>query len=64
MQRLEEIVKQLEEGDLSLDASLKIFEEGMELIKFCTLKLEEAEKKVTMLLEQDNGDTVQVPFNP
>ena len=64
MQRLEEIVRQLEEGELSLDASMEIFEEGMKLIKFCTLKLEEAEKKVTMLVEQDNGDIVQVPFNP
>jgi len=64
MQRLEEIVRQLEEGELSLDASMEIFEEGMKLIKFCTLKLEEAEKKVTMLVEQDNGEMVQVPFNP
>ncbi len=45
MARLEEIVTQLESGDLSLEESLNIFEEGMKLAKFCSAKLEEAEKR-------------------
>jgi exodeoxyribonuclease VII small subunit len=62
MQRLEEIVQGLEEGDLSLEDSLKAFEEGMKLLKFCSTKLEEAEQKVTLLVKQSNGKQTQVPF--
>ena len=43
MKRLENIVESLERGDLSLEESLKIFEEGMKLLHFCSKKLEEAE---------------------
>jgi exodeoxyribonuclease VII small subunit len=63
MKRLEEIVQALERGDLSLEDSLKNFEEGMKLIKFSTNKLEEAEKKVAMLVEE-SGKYKQVPFEP
>ncbi|SPD75785.1 exonuclease VII small subunit [uncultured Desulfobacterium sp.] len=63
MKRLEEIVRDLERGDLSLEDSLKYFEEGMKLIKFSTHKLEEAEKKVAMLIG-DAGKYRQVPFEP
>ena len=52
MQRLEEITQGLEKGDLSLEDSIEIFEEGMQLAKFCTRKLEEAEKKVTKLIKE------------
>jgi len=62
MKRLEEIVQMLENGNLPLEESLKIFEEGMELIKFCTNKLEEAEKKVTILVQESGGGYIQVPF--
>ena len=48
MQRLEEIVQGLEQGDLPLGDSLKVFEEGMELAKFCSRELESAEKKVSL----------------
>lgn len=61
MKRLEEIVQMLENGNLPLEESLKIFEEGMKLIKFCSNKLEEAEKKVTILVQESGGYT-QVPF--
>ncbi len=61
MKRLEEIVQILENGNLPLEESIKIFEEGMELIKFCTAKLEEAERKVTILLKEGES-YVQVPF--
>lgn len=62
MERLEEIVQGLESGDLSLEESLKIFEEGMKLIKFCSKKLEEAEQKVTMLVKDSEGKYQQQPF--
>ncbi|MBW1903371.1 MAG: exodeoxyribonuclease VII small subunit, partial [Deltaproteobacteria bacterium] len=55
MKRLEEIVQNLETGELSLDDSLKNFEEGMKLVKFSTGKLEEAEKKVTHLIMDNEG---------
>ena len=49
LKSLEEIVQKLEEGNLSLDDSLKLFEEGIQLSRFCTKKLSEAEKKVEKL---------------
>jgi exodeoxyribonuclease VII small subunit len=52
MKRLEEIVSELEKGNLPLEESLKIFEEGVELTKFCTSKLNEAEKKLKMLVKE------------
>ena len=55
MNRLEEIVSQLEEEELALDDSLKIFEEGMELSKFCYEKLNQAEQKLKKLVKKDNG---------
>ncbi len=63
MKRLEEIVQMLENGNLSLEESLKIFEEGMKLVKYCSSKLEEAERKVSILVQESNGKYVQVPFS-
>jgi exodeoxyribonuclease VII small subunit len=62
MERLEEIVESLEGGDLTLEESLKIFEEGMKLIRFCSKKLEEAEQKVTLLIKESGGKLSQQPF--
>lgn len=62
MERLEDIVASLERGDLSLEESLKIFEEGMKLVGTCSKKLEEAEQKVTLLVEQSEGRYTQQPF--
>ena len=62
MERLENIVESLESGDLSLEESLKIFEEGMKLVNFCSKKLEEAEQKVSMLIKDQNGKYTQQPF--
>lgn len=59
---LEEIVHALESGDLPLDEALKAFEKGMKLVEFCSSKLEEAEKKVTMLVQAEGGGVDQVPF--
>lgn len=62
MERLEEIVKALESGELGLDESLKIFEEGMKLVRFCEEKLNEAEKKVTILTQRPDGSLEEQPF--
>lgn len=62
MQRLEEIVQGLEGGDLSLGDSLKAFEEGMALSKFCSRELEEAEKKVMLLVKESGGKLSETPF--
>jgi exodeoxyribonuclease VII small subunit len=51
--KLENNVRTLEVGDLSLEESLNIFEEGMRLSKLCSVKLEQAEQKIEILLEQE-----------
>lgn len=55
MQELEKIVSELENGELSLDESVSKFEEGMNLSKECNKILENAEKKITILLNKDDG---------
>jgi exodeoxyribonuclease VII small subunit len=55
LNRLEEIVGKLESGDLSLDESLKIFQEGIELSRYCTKKLSEAESRVKKLVKTGSG---------
>lgn len=62
MKRLEEIVHNLERGDLSLEGSLAIFEEGMTLVAFCSKKLEEAQQKVTLLVKESDGRYSHQPF--
>ena len=57
MSNLENIVTELEKGDLNLDESISKFEEGIKISKECNKILEEAEKKITILLEKD-GDFV------
>ena len=51
LKRLEQIVQRLEAGELSLDESLKLFEEGIELSRHCTKKLSQAEAKVEKLIK-------------
>ncbi len=62
MERLEEIVQGLEDGELPLEDAIKAFEEGMKLAGFCSDKLEEAEKKVTLLVKKSGGKHAQIPF--
>ncbi len=65
LNRLEEIVARMETGDLSLDDSLKLFEEGVKLSRDCNAELNEAEQKVRMLLSVDtNGKAVTKEFSP
>ncbi len=52
---LEEIVKKLEKGELTLDESISCFRRGVELTKYCSKKLDEAERSITMLIEGENG---------
>lgn len=54
MKRLDEIVTELERGNLPLEEALKIYEEGMALTKFCTAKLDETEKKIKLLVKEGN----------
>ena len=53
MKKLEGIVTELENGNLNLDESVKRFEEGMKIAKQCNTILEDAEKKITILLEKE-----------
>ena len=53
MENLENIVTELEKGELNLDESVKKFEEGMKIAKQCNTILEDSEKKITILLEED-----------
>lgn len=63
LQRLEEIVQQLEKGDLPLDQALALFEEGMKLSMSCRSELEAAEGRVEILLKQ-GGKLRAEPFAP
>lgn len=62
LKRLEEILQQLEQGDLPLEKALKTFEEGMRLIRFCSKKLDDVEKKVEILLQDEEGRLTTRPF--
>ena len=62
LKRLEKIVEELEKGDLSLDESLKRYEEGNKLSRFCTQKLEETERKVELLTKNEKGELTKIPY--
>jgi exodeoxyribonuclease VII small subunit len=62
MKRLESIVRELESGDLGLDEAMKKFQEGVKLSKLCSNKLDESEKKVSILLENEEGSIRVEPF--
>jgi exodeoxyribonuclease VII small subunit len=59
--RLEEIVAEMESGSLSLDKMMASFEEGTRLVKFCSAKLNEVEKKVEILTKKGDAETAE-PF--
>ena len=60
--RLEEIVKFLEKGNSSLDESLKLYEEGISLIRFCNNALDNAENKIKILSNDGNGNLIEKDF--
>lgn len=59
MNELEEIVEKLENGELTLDQSLECFQKGIELSKYCNKRLDEVEKKITVLIENEEGELVE-----
>lgn len=63
LERLEQIVAEMEGGKLSLEKMISHFEEGSKLVKFCSGKLNEVEKKIEQLLTKD-GQVTAVPFEP
>ena len=62
MQELEKLVEQMEQGDISLEESLKAFERGVKLTRTCQQALQDAEQKVQILLEK-NGQSTLEPFS-
>ena len=62
MKKLEEIANELEKGELNLDDSVSKFEEGMKLSKECSEMLEKAEKKITMLIKDEDGNISEDKF--
>ena len=62
LQELEEIVNRLEEGDLPLEEALKLFEEGVRLSRSCHTKLDEAQKRVEIVLKDESGKMTTRPF--
>ena len=64
MKQLEQIVKELETGDLPLEKAIRKFEDGVKCSKYCSDLLDETEKKITILLQKQNGDVEEAPFLP
>ena len=62
MKRLEHIVEELEKGELDIDKSLEIFEEGIKMSRVCAKKLSEAEAKIEKLTENKKGELVAELF--
>ncbi len=63
LKSLEDIVSQLEAGELALDRALELFEEGVRISRFCNAKLEEAERKVEVLTKASDGSMKEGPFS-
>ncbi len=59
---LEKIVERLENGDVTLDESLELFEQGIKLSKSCQKMLDSAEKRVSVLMANDDGEMVKEDF--
>ena len=62
MKQLERIVQELEDGDLPLEKAIKKFEEGIKLTQSCSAKLDETEKKVSILMKDAAGRMAAKPF--
>ena len=64
MKQLERIVQELEDSDLPLEKAIKKFEEGIKLTRQCSAKLDETEKKISILLKDTEGQMATKPFPP
>ena len=62
LQELEQIVQKLERGDISLEDSIANFQQGIELSRYCAAKLDEAEKKISILLQDEEGNLIEKDF--
>ncbi len=63
MKQLEQIVQDLESGDMPLEKAIKKFEEGIKVSKYCSEKLDESEKRITLLMRDSDGKNAsEVPF--
>jgi exodeoxyribonuclease VII small subunit len=62
LEKLQKIVEELEKGGLSLDQTLKEFNQGMQLLKFCNQKLDKAEKKIELMIKENDEFKKEVPF--
>jgi len=62
IKQLEQVVQDLESGDMPLEKAIKTFEEGIQLSKFCSEKLDETEKRITILMQGSDGELAEVPF--
>jgi exodeoxyribonuclease VII small subunit len=62
LEALEQIVRQLEDGDLPLDKSLELFEQGIRLSRECQERLSQAERRIEILLRDNQGRPVTSPF--
>lgn len=63
LKKLEKIVNDLEKGDLTLDEALKKYEEGLELARICSQRLETAKKKIDILVKNKKGEFELKPFS-
>jgi exodeoxyribonuclease VII small subunit len=63
IKQLEQIVQDLESGDMPLEKAIKTFEEGIQLSKFCSEKLDETEKRITILMQDSDGEVAEAPFS-
>ena len=63
LQALERIVQELEQGDLPLEKSLELFEQGINLSRQCQDRLNQAERRIEVLLRDNQGRTVVSPFD-
>jgi len=63
LKKLEKIVEDLEKGDLSLDEALKKYQEGIELSRLCSQRLESAKKKIDVLVKNKKGEFELKPLN-
>ena len=63
MKQLEQIVQDLDTGDMPLEKAIKKFEEGIKVSKYCSEKLDESEKRITLLMrDSDGNNTSEIPF--
>lgn len=59
LEQLESIVKKMEQGEMTLEQSLDAFEEGIKLSRFCSKKLDDIERRVEVLLKENNAITIK-----